>query len=884
VTFFHTHVHSDFSVLDAILKVEEGARRAAELGQPALALTDHGTMAGLVQHYRACRKNDIIPIMGVEGYLVQDASTHQTEVKERAALLNASARKDGERKQVTSPQREASRARRHVLLWARDHQGYSFLTRAMTRAYAQMHYKPLFDVSDIAELGRTGKVMMTTGCANGEIPRLLQEGKIKAAWERLKYYREVYGENLLVELQHHGLGDVNETQLNLQLAGFAQALSLPLICTSDVHYLESEDAEAHSFYKRMAYKGKPDAGYDGEGYWLTDESYLKTRFDPQVWDRSRAGLEWVLSCTKDTTFPALDSYSYQVPEVVKADAQVALEAMSKSRLDNFFLKHDCNLPMDNYESRLALELQVIRDTGFAQYFLFVRMIVKYCEDHGIFFVARGSASGSLVCYLLGITQLDPLSSGLLFERFLSNDRSKPPDIDLDVEDERRDEVLRFVSQRFETTQIGTVLTYAAKSTQNDVLAQTRLDLTEKGIQVVGLTDDQLLEMEQVRGLIDRLGGVAKSVGGHPAGVVAETTGRSVKDLVPLFYISSSERWVTQYDMDDIELLGFVKVDILGVRSLRIIRRACEMLGQPNWDWIPDDDKETFKLLASGKTDGIFTFKGWSNKKGCQLLRPKSLDDCSLVAAMWRPSCLELGLETLFLMRRKDKWKAPEDTHPAIKNVLRETYGIAVYQEQVIQIMRNLGFTPDDVMVMLRGVKKKDPVLMKQVHDRLDELVDQATSKIIWELMEGYTRYGFNKSHSYAYARVGYRMAYLKANHPLEFMCAILEAETEKTSQQLYMREARRLGLDLKPVDVLSSHPSWIIERNALRRGLTSITGVGMKAAEALYRARPFKDVRELREKTPGQQCNLGTLKKLAEAGAFRSMGIMDEIQLAQELA
>lgn len=883
MTFFHQHCHSDFSVLDALLRVEDGAKRAAELGQPALALTDHGTMAGLVQHYLACKKAKIIPILGVEGYMVQDAGTHRDEVKANTTEKNAAGRKAGSRTNVTTAQAEASSLRRHCLLWARDHEGYQMLTRGMTKAAAQGYWKPLLDVEDIAELGRSGKVMMSTGCVSGEIPRLIRDGKAAAAWDRLKFYREVFGENLIVELQYHGLPDLDERSLNQILHTWAGTLGLPVICTGDVHFLDPEDHEIHSFYKRMSYKGsRRDPAYTGDGYWLTSGEEMQGRFTPEQWASSEEGMSHVLDRVKTITFPQLDSYSYAVPEIVKTNPDVVLRALCTAAIDNQYIQWEGTtglpLPFELYLDRLETELDVIKNTEFAQYFLFVRSIVKFCEDNDIFFVARGSASGSLVCFLLGITQLDPLSNGLLFERFLSNDRSKPPDIDLDVEDERRDEVLRFVSQKFETTQIGTCLTYQSKSARNEVLARLKIEWANGPT----LDDDTILATDTAQRMLSKIEGAAKSLGGHPAGVVAETPGKSVRDLVPLSYISSSERWVTQYDMDDIELLGFVKVDILGVRSLRVIRRCLELLGHKNWNWIPLDDQLTFKLLQSGKTDGIFTFKGWSNKKGCQLLKPKSIDDCSLVAAIWRPSCLELGLEQLFLERRKAKWKPPDDWHQAIGYNLRETYGIAVYQEQVIQIMKAFGFNPDEVMLMLRAVKKKDPKLMDVIHKRLNELVDPKTSAHVWELMEGYTRYGFNKSHSYAYAMVGYRMAYLKANHPREFMAAVLEAETEKTNQQLYMREARRLELQILPVDVMNSDVSWTVERNALRRGLTSITGVGSKAATALVSARPFKNVLELREKATST-CNLGVLKKLAEAGAFRSMGIMDEIELVQQL-
>lgn len=882
MTFYHVHCHSDFSVLDALLKVEDAAKAAAEMGQPALALTDHGTMAGLVQHYQACRKHSIIPIMGFEGYMVENASQHPDLVKSETTRINGEARKTGERKQVTSAQREASNLRRHVLLWAKDFEGYKVLCRAMSKAYAQGYYKPLLDLQDLTELGRTGRVMMSTGCISGEIPQLIRQGQPLAAWERLNHYRKVFGDNYVVEIQYHGLTDVDERFINGTLVKWATHLGMPIICTGDVHFLRPGDHDVHSFYKRMVYKSEGrDPAYGGDGYHLQSAEEIRDRFSSEDYKAGCTGLDHVLRSVKDISFPDLDSYSYAVPEIVKTDANLVLHTITDAALTNLFLdpQYMDYRPLDHYEERLRTELQVIRDTEFAQYFLFVRSIVKFCEDNDIFFVARGSASGSLVCFLLGITQLDPIEYDLLFERFLSNDRSKPPDIDLDVEDERRDEVLRFVSQKFETTQIGTVLTFQQKSTQNGVLEQVRKQFPN----IASLDDDQLLGLDPVKVFLEGIEGVARSIGGHPAGVVAETPNKSIRDLVPLFYISSSGRWVTQYDMDDIEALGIVKVDILGVRSLRVIRRNLEHMDKRNWDWIPNDDQPTFKLLSSGQTDGVFTYKGWSSRKGCKALKPKSLNDCSLVAAIYRPSCTELGLDELFLERRKNRWKPPEDWHEAIGKNLQVTYGIAVYQEQVIQIMKAFGFTPDEVMVLLRAVKKKDPKLMAVIHKRLNELVDQDTANHVWELMEGYTRYGFNKAHSVAYAQVGYRMAYLKANHPLEFMCATLECETEKTSQTLYMREARRLGLNILPVDVQSSGVTWTIQRTALRRGLTSVTGVGDKAAQALVHARPYATVQELREKVNGPQCNIGVLKKLAEAGAFLSMGVADDFELLQEL-
>ncbi len=877
MTFFHSHLHSEYSVNDAITRLDDAAKRAAQLGQPALAITDHGTMAGCVEAYQACRRHGIDPILGVEAYLVHDAQEHRVLAKENADAANKEGRAGGERKHVTNVAAEASKMRRHCLLLARDFEGYKMLCRAVTRSHQQSYFRPLFQLSDLDELAEGGHIWLTTGCLNGEIPHLIRNGRIEHAERRARHYRERYGERFCIELQHHGIED--DDLVVDALWDLSQRLSLPVIAAHDVHYLEEEDEPVHNFFKGMAYKKAAGAQFGGTtGFHMCDEDLLRKQLGDLRFDESLRGLSALREDCKGMSFPPLDRYSYEVPEVVTGDPLRALLAITQPPL-KAMLDTLPDSRREEYRARYAQEMGVIRDTGFAQYFMLVRLIVKFCEDNEVFVIARGSASGSLVCYLLNITQIDPIKHNLLFERFLSNDRSKPPDIDLDVEDHRRDEVLEYVSRRFATTQIGTSLTYAEKSARNEVAAQLKREDESLAYEM----DDDVLQSEWAQTLLQKITGLKRAFGGHPAGVIAETARRPVADLVPMMRISSSERWVTQYSMDAIETLGFVKVDILGVRSLRTVRRCLEMMGKSDWDWIPERDNETIKLLGRGDTDGVFTFQGWSAKKGCKLLKPRNMDDCSLVAAMWRPSCLELGLEQLYLDRRAAKWSPPEGWHPVLASVLKETYGIAVYQEQVIQIMKGLGFSPDDVMTMLRAVKKKDATLMAEVRRRIAEkepaLVDQ-----LWELMEGYTRYGFNRSHSYAYARFGYRMAYLKANHPLEFYCATLETQAAKTDQQLYVRLARKDNIKILPACVMRSGVTWQIENGSLRRGLTSVGGIGEKAADAIADARPFSSLAELRGKVSPMACNAGVLKKLGRARALMSIGIEDEQELIEELA
>lgn len=892
--FYHAHSHTDFSLNDGIMRVQEAVDRCVELEQPALAITDHGTMAGCVNFYRAARRAGVAPILGVEGYLVADAAEHPALVKERTAEANEAGKRAGSKKNVAHVAGQAAQMRRHVLLLARSWAGYQALVRGVTRSHRQGYFKPLFQLADLDELGATGEVIMTTGCLNGEVPHLLLRGQAELAERRMRHYQEVFGPNYYVELQHHGMTE--DAAVVPPLYELATRLGIPVIAAHDVHYAVDADRPVHDFFKRMAYKKEVgDVEFGGTtGYAMCPGSVVSGTLDSVETPGTRVGaifadcvdgLRELRERCAGMTFPPLDSYSYVVPTVVaNRDPAQVLAAITAPALKALTIRH----PERPYTARWATELRVIRDTGFAQYFLFVRTITQFMEQNAVFFQARGSANGSLLCYLLGITQLDPLEWDLLFERFLSNDRSKPPDIDLDVEDGRRDEVLQFINRRFATTQIGTTGTYADKSAVNEVVAQLR---REHPAETDLLEDDEVLDViPEGRGLLGRLTGLHRTFGGHPAGVIAETPERSVADIVPLAYIASSGRWVTEYDMDAIELLGFTKVDVLGLRSLRTVRVAMDHLGLTVKDFAdmpsgPGDrlDKATAGLFGRGETDGIFTYKGWSAKKGCQQFKPKTLEDLCLIGAMWRPSCLELELDQLYLQRRRDRWQMPDDWHPALRS-LSATYGVAVYQEDIIRVFKALGFTPDDVMAFLRAVKKKDAVIMAAVRERLRGMVDEETFERVWELADGYTRYGFNKAHSAGYAVFGGRMGILKGSRgPLALMAALLETETVKTSQQAGVKEARRMGIRVLPADVQRSSLTWTIEDDALRRGLTSIDGVGEKAAAALIEARPFHTIEELKARVLRAACNDGALKKMAGAGAMRCLGIEDEAELGYEL-
>lgn len=897
--FLHLHTHSEFSTLDAISSVSKMVGKAHKLKQPGMALTDHGNMAGTVQLYKAGKEHGLQVFPGFEGYLTAEP--------------------------ITEDKTSGKLARYHIGMLALNLDGL----RTLYDLSSMTHSRPRFsrfsrmDLNDLAALSGNEDIAVMTGCYFGLLQQTLVTQGEAAARRVLKMYAQWFP-NLFVELQNHNIShsqqDENilsefeqDSDIATVLYEMAQDVGLPVVCTQDAHYLDSKEKAAHALMKRMVYGGEgTENEFPGDSFHLASTEWVEEHHDPEHWEAGLEGCATLLEL-HDLQIPPLDKYKADIPSIRK-NPQRWLERECFDALD--LLNSDGLLykPNAQYKKRLEHELDIIKFLGQAGYFGIVYEVIQYCESEGIFVEARGSANGSLVCYLLGITQPDPLQRGLLFERFLSRDRKKPPDIDLDVEDARRPQLVSWLHGRFGVVQIGT---FGALGSRDDdkgsLLVTYNAHLRKKhgeefrakyGGGVEFINDVRGISKQDYIGL--RLLGnssVKRSAGVHAAGLLLPGDHQSVEDYVPRMLIASSDTVVTQFTMDDVEELGYLKLDILGQRTLTVMRRCQELMGldDPNdFTWIPDDDKLTCKKLA-GKWDsnkGIFQFEGYATTKGAEYMGIRSTNDCVLAGALFRPACIESGVMDAFVKRRKDPdaRKGIMHPHPAFAEVLKSTYGLVIYQEQVLEILRRLGMSYEDINTFFKIVKDsgkgataRNLERAKEVKKRWQEICDKndiEDSEAAWHYIEGYTQYGFNKAHATGYGIRAYRTAYLKTHHTLEYIAALLESWAGKQKEPDYIKEARRLDIRLLPPDVNVSGPLWTLDskKKAIRKGLSSIKGVGMAAAQDIADKAPFTDFEDMLERCNARTVSgkplyekegkwTGMIKTLRDAGALNSLGI-----------
>lgn len=887
--FWHLHAHSKFSYNDALSQPKEMVRVARKHGQRALALTDHGNMAGAVQLYQACRKEGLLPFPGVEAYLKKDAQD-----------------------------KKASRF--HVGLVAFTTEGYEHLVKIVTKSHTRerFHHKPHVDFSDFAEWaerGWTDHIALTTGCFFGMLQQILvNQGSESAHW-LLQTWRQWFP-HLYVELQHHdilheddGVDYISDDEICEDLERLAMGLGLPTVITQDAHYCHPEEKPVHETLKRLvSWSEDPsESVFPGDGFHLASEEFIRGHYNSVslmgTWDRGLDGLR-DLYAKHSLVIPELESYHYNVPIVTAGDP---LSELTHECRRQFIPKtaHSMNrISVERYEARLEEELEVIEATNMAGYLMLNKMIVDWMNSQGIFNEARGSASGSLICYLLGITQLDPLKEGLRYERFLSKDRTKPPDIDLDVDDSRRGEVIAMLSERFNVCQIGTWAEYSLHDdTGRGSLLVSYISRKRKEGEdpaklgaIKKMTDLPRADLIELQALSEKK--AYKSYGTHAGGLVITSTREGFERLVPTMLVASSDTTVTQYDMDDVEELGLLKEDILGQKSLRTLRYCTELLGHDPKDglgWIPLDDKKTFRAIRQQKVDGVFQLEGWTARKGCREMKPKNIKDIRDLMALYRPATMDSGLKDVYV-RRRAGWEKPPERHPALMKAFKETYGVPVLQDQVIEVLRTIGFTPEDLTKLLKAVKASNENIgnaAQVIHGytaMFSELAtkagfDEGDRKFTWEAVEGFAKYGFNKAHATTYGLRAYRMAYLRTHHPLEFFTAILRVFAGSPQERDYILAAREAGQTMLKPDINISGPTWSIDRQrgAIRKGLVSVHGVGEKAANEIAANAPFKDIEDIIDRCDARAVNggknysrdgslNGVLGKLRDAGVLKSLG------------
>jgi len=875
--YWSVHTHSRFSANDALPSVDSLVERAKQLGYPALGLTDHGNMAGTVQLYLACQKAGIKPFPGTEIYLVHN--------------------------------RENKTAKRyHACVVAFSNTGYKNLVKLNTRAHRQFHYKPILDLADLAEMAEAGEtegLAFTTGCYFGMVVQTLINDGFDVAKALVASFAQWFPDSTYVEMQQHHIDQepMSETEIGIHLELIADGLGLPMVITQDSHYTHAEDKEHHESLKRLiSWSADADeAVFPGDGFHMADEQWMQMHHDPRRYNKGIAGLNHLLA--KHTlTIPELDHYEYRVP-FTTAEPQETLSVRTHHLLADYISdKNNTGVGFrksETYFNRLRHELEIVEVSGMAGYLLLVAEVTDHCREVDIFYQCRGSAAGSLICYLLGITNVDPIKWGLMMERFLSKDRTKPPDIDLDIESTRRLELLDWLSTRFATMQIGNWLTYSmagGEDGKGSLRVRMFSSLRKQGLEAVWENIDRetrdelhlLSEMDLISGY-----------GVHAAGVLLTSTKTELEELVPQMYIASSKTFVSQYDMHDVEKLGLVKLDVLGLKTMSVLRQTILNLSRDpkdGLDFIPLNDTKTFTMLAKGDTAGVFQLEGGTASRGMRELKPTTVKDVIASMALYRPATMQSGATESYVKRKHGEKR--QARHEIIERHTKDTQGILLYQEQVIAVLRDLGLDPDDLTAFLKAVKASNgnigdaagviKVMLVDIKERCARSgMDERDVEWLEHALEAYAGYGFNAAHATVYGLTAYRCAWLARNHPVEFHAALLAVAAGSPKESMYLRATRQRGVRVLRADVNRSGVSYQMDpgRKAVRKGLLAIKGVGIKAATAITTAQPFTDLTDFTARVNPRQVTgikdllmtgiesdlIGTVAMLHEAGALNSL-------------
>lgn len=891
---WNLHSHSRFSAGDALPDVKDMVKTVVGYGQPALGLTDHGNMAGAVQLYKHCAKAGIKPFPGSELYVVHDRNDKKAK-------------------------------RHHMCVVAYTTQGYSNLVKLSTMTHRNFYNKPIIDHADLAQLSEDGMlkgIAATSGCYFGFIAQSIVANEPQRAVALMKSY-DSWFDKFYVELQNHNIdhGDGwNDNMVADAIMDMAWDAGIPGVLTQDSHYCEHDDQETHNALKRLVSFGPDpdDATFPGDGFGLADTLWLRDHHDDERYEYGAAGLADLLDA-HDLTIPQLDTYHYNIPFTVD-DPDKVLRRQCEQHLEDMRFGDKA---YKERKARLDDELEVIADTGMAGYILLVAEVTDWCRINGVVYQARGSASGSMVCWLKRITQLDPIKWDLSFERFISRDRTKPPDIDLDVEHIRRKDLLDYLRGRFSVTQIGTWMEMSLHGEDTD-------DEGAKGSLRVKYYSAQSRAGKPVHSWDEvpeddkaSLYAIAShkpfgSYGTHPAGLVVTTTAEEIDSLVPLMQVASSKTMVTQYEMGDVEALGLVKLDALGLKTLTTMHYCMDSLGKNvlrGFDWIPLSDPKTFSTIARGDTDGVFQLEGWTAAKGCTRLKPTKIADVIAAMALFRPATMNSGATDAYIARKHGQKTVPT-RNPIIESRTSKTFGIMLFQEQVISILRDLGMNADDLTAFLKAVKASNAdigdagrVIEGYKADVRDMAIDAGFTsrdwKWLWEAIEGFAEYGFNQAHSTAYGLTAYRCAYLVTHHPVEFYAALLRVAADsptkdkdkRSKEDKYLSAARskRIGIRRADVNISSASYSVDVTGTAIRKGLCAIPGIGVKTAIKIVESRPeggFTSVAELcrLSKVSGSgpyledgDLEVGVIGKLHSSGALESLMELDRALTEKEL-
>jgi DNA polymerase-3 subunit alpha len=881
--FTHLHVHSHYSLLDGLPKIDGLLDRAKELGMDALAITDHGNIYGAVEFFKKARDKGIKPIIGCEIYQSLDKMTE---------------------KRINIDDK-----RYHLVLLVKDEEGYKNLTKILTKAYLEgYYYKPRIDEETLVQHSKG--LIALTACLAGKVPKLILGNRIEEAEKAALRYKEIFGKgNFYIEIQNHPHSE-DQIKANKELVRIAKKHDIPLIATNDIHYLKPEDAEVQDILMLINTGASPN---DPERLSLLNDDFsMKSQEQmiedfkefPETIENTQKIVE---ACNFQFELGKIKLPVFQVPTGQTPDQY--LEELCKKGLKFRFGDN----PSQEVLDRLNYELSVIKQTGFASYFLIVQDFVNWAKSNRIVVgPGRGSAGGSLIAYLLNITNVDPLKYNLLFERFLNPERISMPDIDLDFTDRRRDEVIHYVAQKYGKDRVAQIITFGTMASRAAIRDVGRalnytysycdriakmipmgmsLDETMKRVPEFKVLYDSDADAKKLIDIARKLEGVARHASTHACGVVISNT--SLNDTVPLQHpTQDDETIVTQYEMHAIEDIGLLKMDFLGLKNLTIIEdtlaRIYKVQGfNLNIDNLPEGDKKTYKLLQKGDTVGVFQLESQGMSRYLKQLKPTEFEDIIAMVALYRPGPIQFIPEYI---EGKNKKKVVQYLHPKLKPILESTYGIAVYQEQVMRIARDLaGFTLSEADVLRKAIGKKIRKLLMAQKEKFVEgmkknQIDENVAQQIWYWIEPFASYSFNRSHAAAYATIAYQTAYLKAHFPVEFMAALLTSERNDIDRiSILIGECKKMGLEVLPPDINESFTFFgvVPKKNQIRFGLSAVKNVGEGIVETIVEERkksgPYISIENFISRISSKDLNKKSLESLIKAGAFDTIAERNQL-------
>ncbi len=906
--FIHLHVHSEYSLLDGASRVEDLAKRAKELGMKGMAITDHGSMYAAVKFYLNMKKAGVKPIIGSELYVAPNGRFNKTTAEDRSPY--------------------------HLTVLAKNKDGYKNLVKLVSKGHTEGFYsKPRVD-TELLEKHSDGLIVLS-GCIKGELAKMILANEGKKARELASFYKSIFKDDYYLEMMYHGLPE--QKTVNEFLEGLSKELGIPCVATNDTHYTRMEDARTQDIMlciQTGAFLDDADRmKFTGEEFYVKSHAEMEKNFS------HNEGALKTTTEVMDKCELELDIGSSHIPDFPVPENETADSYLEKICLEGIKQKYgvgsqngggkEITVVSPEVKERFKYELAVIKQTGFASYFLIVQDFINFARSANIQVgPGRGSSAGSIISYALGITSLDPLKYGLMFERFLNPERISMPDIDIDFCYERRQEVIDYVVKKYGTDRVAQIITFgtmAARAAIRDVgrVEQIPLSEVDRIAKMVPIAKDMTIEKTvetnkelkalyekdvKIKSLIDdakRIEGLVRHASTHAAGVVISK--EKLSDTVPVQTIND-DQVMTQFDMDDLKEIGVLKMDFLGLRNLSMIAHAVNIIKHTkgidlNIKELPLDDPETYQLLCSGNTMGIFQLESRGMRALVRDLKPTRFEEIMELLALYRPGPIESGMVEDFV-KRKNKQVEVKYELPELEPILRETHGVILYQEQVMEIASKIaGYTLGQADVLRAAMGKKKE---KEMHAQRERFIEGAKARgfsenkatHLFSLCSKFAGYGFNKSHSASYSVISYQTAYLKAHYPVEFMAALLTSitgDSDKVSS--YIAECQKMKVKVMPPDISESLKDFTVVGDGIRFGLVVIKNVGVGAVENILAVRKkdgkFTSLLNFCERVDLRAVNKRVIESLIKSGAFDSIGrravlikklegVMDKASLIQK--